>query len=155
LAVLAGCAGPAEPTPAAPTDEPTPIATVNAAYLEFRARVAAAVTRQGLFVLQFADASAGTNEDLARVAAGLLAWVDGEARWLSTHEADACYATADAAYADGLRALSAAGQAFAEVAAGSPPDPAAGRTAAAVLANATSRVAAASSLATAAARDCQ
>jgi len=153
---LAGCAGPAETTPPATTsDEPAPIATFNAAYTEFRARVAAAVTREGLFVRQFADASAGTNEDLARVAAELLAWVDAEARWMESHDADQCYGDAFQAYAVGLRASSAAGEAFAEVAAGSPPDPVAGQAAAAALADATSRVMAASTLATAAARDCQ
>jgi hypothetical protein len=153
---VAACAGPAESTPPpAPSDEPTPLATFNAAYAEFRARVAGAVAREGLFVRQFADASAGTNEDLSRVAAELVAWVDGEGRWWEAHDADPCYADAFQAYAVGLRALSAAGQAFAEVAAGSPPDPVAGRAAAALLGDATFRMTAASTLATAAARDCQ
>jgi hypothetical protein len=152
---VAACAGPAESTPMTPSEEPTPIATFNAAYTEFRARVATAVTREGLFVRQLADASAGTNEDLSRVAAELLGWVDGEARWWESHDADPCYADAFQAYAVGLRALSAAGEAFAEVAAGSPPAPVAGQAAAAVLADATSRMTAASTMATAAARDCQ
>jgi hypothetical protein len=154
--VVAACAAPAESTPpSAPSEEPTPIATINARYTEFRARVAGAVTREGLYVRQFADASAGTNEDLSRVAAELLAWVDGEGRWWESHDADPCYADAFQAYAVGLRALAAAGEAFAEVAAGSPPDPVAGQAAAAVLADATSRMTAASTLAIAAARACQ
>jgi hypothetical protein len=154
--ILASCAAPAETTPpAVPTDEPTPIATRLRAYIEFSARAGAAAARQGLFVRQFADASAGTNEDLSRVAAELLAWVDGEGRWWESHDADPCYADAFQAYAVGLRALAAAGEAFAEVAAGSPPDPVAGQAAAALLADATSRMTAASTMATAAARDCQ
>jgi hypothetical protein len=103
-----------------------------------------------VFVRQFAEASAGTNKDLARVAVELLGWVDGEARWWESYDADPCYGEAFAAYADGLRALSAAAEAFAEVTAGSPPDPVAGQAAAGALADATTRVTTASTMATAA-----
>jgi hypothetical protein len=47
-------------------------------------------------------------------------WIDGERTWLTAHPAAPCFATAGAKYREAIDAMSAAADAFAATATGSP-----------------------------------
>jgi hypothetical protein len=138
LMLIVGC-GPNVASPPVSVPVTTPVPTVNASLAAFWTRVNAALTREGQLVRAFASASGGAPAGFTAPAAALRQLVEDETAWVAEHEPDQCYAHAHREYVAGLQALGEAADAFAEIAAASPPtgpDPA-GQAAATRLAEGT------------------
>ena len=154
--VAFGACGAVDVSDPVPSGDAPPALTFHPTFGDFATRVSTAQARYGTIVQQVAEASSGSNEDLALAAEALDGWATEERLWWEAHDVDECYAAAFGTYGDAIAQARAAAAAFARLAAApEPPTDEEGQEGVRLLGAATNQFAAAASLAAAARGQCQ